>query len=309
MTTRYRLQAKHQILYLRALIIQKIRQFFIENDYLEIETPCRIPEPIPEAFIDSIESESWYLQTSPELCMKKLLASGLPKIFQLSKCFRANERSDTHLPEFTLLEWYRSNANYEQLMDECENLFIHIAQSTINTIQFDYQGVPISLSPPWKRMSVTEAFDQFSQISLAEALQKETFDEIMVYHIEPGLGLQPVFLYDYPKERAALARLSPNNPKIAERFELYIGGHELANAFSELTDPIEQRKRFQDELAERKSFQKSVYPTPESFLKSLNHLPETAGIALGIDRLIMLFADVPTIDQVVAFTMEDLTLE
>jgi len=307
MTIRYRIQEKHQTLYLRATIIQAIRQFFIDHDYLEIETPCRIPEPTPEAFIDSILSESWFLQTSPELCMKKLVASGLSRIFQLCKCFRANERSDTHLQEFTLLEWYRSGANYEQLMDECEQLFIHIAQLLNQKNEIDYQGSSIFLTPPWKRISVTEAFNKFAQISLDEAIQKDLFDEIMVYEIEPALGLQPVFLYDYPKERAALARLSSHNPNIAERFELYIGGHELANAFSELTDPIEQRERFQNEINERMAFQKPVYPIPESFLHILKGLPETAGIALGIDRLVMLFANVATIDQVVAFTMEELT--
>ncbi|MBF0449662.1 MAG: EF-P lysine aminoacylase GenX [Candidatus Magnetomorum sp.] len=307
MSLRHRLQSRHKNLHLRAKIIQAIRQFFIAHDYLEIETPCRIPEPTPEAFIDSISSDQWFLQTSPELSMKKLVASGLPKIFQVCHCFRANERSDTHLSEFTLLEWYRSGANYKHLMNDCEKLVIHLAQTVKNDKVLEHQGQQISLSTPWNRIRVADAFDLFAPLSLSEAIQKDQFDEIMVYDIEPALGPQPVFLYDYPKERAALARLNPHYPDVAERFELYIGGYELANAFSELTDPNEQRLRFSSELAERKIFGKPTYPVPESFLKMLKYLPETAGIALGIDRLVMLFADVSRIDEVVAFTPEELT--
>jgi len=300
------LTPKHAALYLRSKLIQSIRNFFISHDYLEIETPCRIPEPTPEAFIDSISSENWFLHTSPELCMKKLIASGLPRIFQICKCFRANERSDSHLSEFTLLEWYRTNINYNHLMDECEVLIHFISQQINHNDEFHYQGKRISLTPPWQRISVDEAFQSFGKISLNQALEKNMFDEIMVYDIEPALGIQPTFLYDYPKERGALARAKAGNPNLAERFELYIGGHELANAFSELIDPKEQQNRFESELMERKSFGKTVYPIPTSFLNALYHMPETAGIALGVDRLVMLFADTTSIDNIVAFTSEDL---
>ncbi|KPA12916.1 lysyl-tRNA synthetase [Candidatus Magnetomorum sp. HK-1] len=303
----HRLKLRHQTLKLRANLIQAIRSFFIENDYLEIETPIRIPEPTPEAFIDSISSDNWYLHTSPELCMKKLIASGLPKIFQICRCFRANERSDTHLSEFSLLEWYRRDSNYLHLMDECEKLIIYIAQKIGCYENLNYQGQTISLNLPWKRISVSKAFDKYASISLKDAVKKDQFDEVMVYEVEPALGKQPVFLYDYPKERAALARLKTDDSEIAERFELYIAGYELANAFSELTDPDIQRQRFALELGERKSIGKAIYPVPESFLQALKHLPETAGIALGIDRLVMIFADVSRIDDVVAFTSEELT--
>jgi len=303
-----RLKTKHKNLVLRSNIIQLIRSYFIENGYIEVETPIRIQEPTPEAFIDSILSENFYLHTSPELSMKKLIASGFTKIFQICKCFRANERSEIHLSEFTLLEWYRCNASYMDLMDECERLITYIATNIALSNTFDYQGHSISLNFPWKRITVSKAFDMYATVSLRVAMEKDQFDEVMVYEIEPALGKQPVFLYDYPKERAALAQLKPDNKNFAERFELYIAGYELANAFSELTDSDEQRKRFLMEIDERKSFGKPTYPIPESFLKSIKYLPETGGIALGIDRLIMIFADVARIDDVVAFTSEELTI-
>ncbi|ETR73720.1 MAG: lysyl-tRNA synthetase [Candidatus Magnetoglobus multicellularis str. Araruama] len=300
------LSSRHDRLHIRSQILYVIRNFFLSNNYIEVTTPCRIPEPTPEAFIDSISSEKWYLQTSPELCMKKLIASGLTHIFQICQCFRANERSDSHLSEFTLLEWYRTDASYMDIMHECEQLINQIARVLEKGDMIIYQGKKISLASPWQRISVSEAFDTFGSLSMSQAIEKDQFDEVMVYEIEPALGMQPVILYDYPKERAALARLKADQPDLAERFELYIGGHELANAFSELCDPNEQSNRFETELAERKACGKKTYPTPHSFLKALRLLPETAGIALGIDRLVMLFTDTATIDDVVPFTSDDL---
>jgi lysyl-tRNA synthetase class 2 len=300
------LSSKHERLILRAKLIQSIRNYFVSKHFLEITTPCRIPSPIPEAFIDSIRTENWYLQTSPEINMKKLIASGLPRIFQICPCFRANERSDSHLSEFTLLEWYCRSATYLDLMNDCEQLICYIARELYQNDRFTYQGELISLACPWRRISVSEAFSAYGSLTMRQAIAQEKFDEIMVYEIEPALGGEPVFLFDYPKERAALARLKPDDPTIAERFELYIGGHELANAFSELRDPVEQKNRFELEINERKAFDKPVYPVPHSFLKILHLMPKTAGIAMGIDRLVMLFADTASIDDVVAFTQDDL---
>jgi len=271
-----------------------------------VNTPCRIPAPIPESFIDSISSEKWYLQTSPELNMKKIIASGLPRIFQICPCFRANERSDNHLLEFTLLEWYCTSANYLDLMIDCEQLIRRIAKDLYKNDYLTYQGKIISLKCPWRRVSVNEAFKKYASMTMCQAIEQDRFDEIMVYEVEPALGVNPVFLFDYPKERASLARLKPDDPTIAERFELYIGGQELANAFSELNDPVEQKKRFKLEIDERKSFGKPIYPIPHSFLKMLHLMPESAGIAMGIDRLMMLFTDTDCIDDVVAFTSDDL---
>ncbi len=303
----YRQTSLQKNLQLRAGIIQTIRKFFVDNDYLEVETPVRIPAPAPEAHIDAVESEGWFLQTSPELCMKRLLAAGVPRIFQICKCFRHAERGRLHLPEMTMLEWYRIDSNYENIMDECEALIAAVARKIGSEDILNYQGKEIELTPPWLRISVSAAFKKFGPLSMEKALQQDRFDDIMVAEIEPNLGQnQPVFLYDYPASRGALARLKPEDSRYAERFELYIGGLEICNAFSELADPIEQRERFEREQDHRRESRKSVYPMPDKFLKALADLPQAAGNALGIDRLVMLFADSKQIDAIVAFTPEEL---
>ena len=291
----------------RAQVIQAIRQFFIEQDYLEIETPIRIPAPAPEAHIDAVESGAWFLQTSPELCMKRLLAAGFPRIFQICKCFRQGERGRLHLPEMTLLEWYRTDIDYEDLMDECEALINSVARQTETTDMLSDQGLRINLAPPWPRISVKSAFEQYASMTLEEALQKDQFDEIMVDEIEPRLvRSQPVFVVDYPAPRSTLAKCKPQDPRYAERFELYMGGVEICNAFSELTDPDEQKARFEGENDLRRKAGKTVYPMSEHFLAALKDLPAAAGNALGIDRLVMLFAGARHIDDVVAFAPEEL---
>ena len=226
--TGHRQKRLRKNLTIRARVIQAIRKFFIERDYLEIETPIRIPAPAPEAHISAIESEDWFLQTSPELCMKRLLASGYRRIFQICKCFRQAERGRLHLPEMTLLEWYRADSDYQDMMNECEALIISVAQKMGKKKGIVYEGEEIRLTPPWPRISVSDAFDRFGSISLERALAKDQFDEIMVTEIEPALGQsRPVFLYDYPACRGASARLKPQDRRYAERFELYIGGLEM----------------------------------------------------------------------------------
>jgi lysyl-tRNA synthetase class 2 len=304
----YRQASLKKNLELRAKIIQVIRSFFVERDYLEVETPIRIPAPAPEAHIDAVESGNGFLQASPELCMKRMLAAGIDRIFQICKCFRQGERGRLHLPEMTLLEWYRAGSNYLGMMDECEALINAIAR--INGLKEDiliYQGKEIKLTPPWPRISVSEAFEKWASMPLNEALAGDRFDEIMVEKIEPKLAQnRPVFLYDYPACRAALARLKPQDTRFAERFELYIGGLEICNAFSELTDPVEQQERFERENDQRRKAGKAVYPLPQKFLTALGNMPAAAGNALGIDRLVMLFSDSKQIDDVVAFTPEEL---
>jgi lysyl-tRNA synthetase class 2 len=292
---------------LRARIIQAVRSFFIERTYLEIDTPIRIPAPAPEAHIEAVASEEYFLQTSPELCMKQLLAAGYSRVFQICKCFRKNERGRKHLPELTMLEWYRAGGNYYDLMDDCQDLIGFIAQKTTGSNLLRYQEQAIPLDPPWPRLAVAEAFRQYASMEMGEALVKDCFEEIMVNDIEPNLGTtRPLFLYDYPAALGALARLKPENHLVAERFELYVAGIELCNGFSELTDPAEQRTRFESEQKLRQSLDKPVYPMPQKFLASLNDMPAACGNALGLDRLVMLFADTADIDDVVAFTPEDL---
>jgi lysyl-tRNA synthetase class 2 len=303
----YQQKRRKEKLILRARIIQAVRDFFIDHDYIEVETPIRIPAPAPETHIDAVESGDWFLQTSPELCMKQLLAVGFGRIFQICKCFRKGERGRWHLPEMTMLEWYRINSNYLDMMNECETLISQVARQINSKSMMIYQGTAIDLAPPWRKISVAEAFRRFASMSMEAALGNDRFDEIMVEAIEPNLGQpHPVFLYDYPLSRGALARAKPQDGRFAERFELYIGGLEICNAFSELTDPIEQRRRFEFERNRRQASGKLVSPLPEKFLTALGEMPEAAGNALGIDRLVMLFADAQKIDEVVAFSPEEL---
>ncbi len=301
------LARKRDALQLRASLIQNIRLFFINNNFLEIETPVRIPAPAPEEHIEALPSGDWFLQTSPELCLKRLLAAGYPQIFQISKCFRAGERGKLHLPEFTMLEWYVTGFDYQQLMNQCEEMIISVANDLGFAHGLVCQARQINLASPWERVTVQEAFEKYAPATLAEALSKDNFDEILVEHIEPNLGIaQPTFLYDYPAQLGALARLKQSDKSTAERFELYIGGLELANGFSELTDAQEQRQRFvrAQKLRAQKGY--AAYPLPEKFLSALENLPASAGIALGIDRLAMLFTGAASIDDVVPFPPETL---
>ena len=298
---------KRRQLWLRARMIQIIRNFFIERDYLEVETPQLIPAPPPEPHIEAISADGGYLHTSPELYMKRLLAAGYSRIFQITKSFRSGERGSFHLPEFTLLEWYRSQIEYKALMEECEVLMLSVSEGLGNDRKIHYQGRVISLDSPWDRIKVSEAFDRFAPIPLEMAMENGRFDEIMASDIEPNLGLErPVFLYDYPACLASLARLKAGDSRYAERFEIYIAGLELANGFSELTDPLEQKSRFERDRQERQASGKQVYPMPERFLEALEYMPEAAGIALGMDRLAMVFIDSDIIDDVVPFPPEEL---
>ena len=304
---KYRQSAIRLNLELRARIIQAIRSFFIDREYLEVETPIRIPAPAPEAHINAVITDNWFLQTSPELCMKQLLAAGYSRIFQICKCFRHKERGAKHLPELTMLEWYSSGCNYMDLMDDCEGIICTVAHLINRNDKISYRGREINLDTPWTRISVAAAFHQFASMTMEKALEKDCFDEVMANEIEPNLGsATPLFLYDYPAPCGALARLKPRNDLLAERFELYIAGIELCNGFSELTDPAEQKIRFEKEQQLRKYFGHPVYPMPQKFLKALKDMPDAAGNALGIDRLVMLFCDATEIDAVVTFTPEEL---
>lgn len=301
----FRLAQKEKALRLRAGMIQNIRLFFINQGFLEVETPLRIPAPAPEEHIEAPPSGNWFLQTSPEICMKRMLAAGYPQIFQICKCFRVGERGQLHLPEFTMLEWYVAGFDYRQLMRQCEEMIITIACAAGFNYRVVWQGRQINLASPWERITVEEAFKKYAPVTLAKALRRDNFDEILVEYIEPFLGIEkPTFLYDYPAKMAALAKLKKSDSSVAERFELYIGGVELANGFSELTDAQEQRQRFDEALKLRTQKGYAPYPLPEYFLASLDHLPACAGIALGIDRLAMLFADAASIDEGVPFTPE-----
>lgn len=323
-------------LLLRAKIIQGIRQFFIDQGFVEVETPYLVPSPGMEPHLSALEviltrpdGEKFkrYLHTSPEYAMKKLLGAGWEKIFQICRVFRDEEISETHQIEFTMLEWYRLHADYYQIMEDCEALINYLTQRVLAKNEFFYQGKKLELNPPFPRWRVAEAMKFYGKVDIIknqEALSllqdglargyrfephrdysyDDIFFKIFLEAVEPHLGFpQPIILYDYPAHMAALARLHPHDPLWAERFELYIAGIELANAFSELVDPEEQRRRFMAEQRLRAQLGKPVYPIDEELLQALAGLPPAAGIALGIDRLLMVFLDAPRIQEVIAFPM------
>jgi lysyl-tRNA synthetase class 2 len=239
--------------------------------------------------------------------MKRMLSAGYEKIFQICRCWREGERGSQHISEFTLLEWYRTGCDYRGFMEECEAWVQSLSGATGQGRKVLFRNHGIDMAEPWERVSVEEAFRRYGGMTAAEALERGLFDEIMVRDIEPWLGVKkPTILYDYPAARGANARLKEEDQTVAERFELYMGGLEVANAFTELTDVEEQRGRFQTENGNRSSINKPTYPLPEKFLVEMEGMPASAGIAAGIDRLTMIFVDAGTIDEVVAFTPEEL---
>ncbi len=300
-----------QGLRLRAALFHSIRTFFRSHDFLEVDTPVRLPLVLPESTIEPIPSGTWYLQPSPEQCMKRLLALGCEKLFQICPCFRAGERGRRHLEEFTMLEWYRRDADYRELMADCRSLLRFVVEDLNGqpefhpTISRSWFGTG-AVDRQWQRIGVAEAFEQWASVPVSEALASGRFDEIISIDIEPRLGREiPSFLCDYPAECASLALLNTDDPAVAERFELYIDGVELANGFSELTDSGEQRQRFRGELELIKKRGGRRQPMPEQFLADLERVDRAAGIALGLDRLLMLLQSAETIEAVVSFSPDD----
>lgn len=302
-----RLRAKKKTLILRAKLLRAVRRFFEREGFLEVETPCRVPTVAPEAHIDAVASEDWFLQTSPELCMKRMLCAGYDRIFQVSRCFRKKERGRRHLPEFTLLEWYAAGWDHFRLMKQTEALVRFCAGAAGKEKTLSYQGRTVCMKGPWPKMTVAGAFDRFASVGLDRALSEGRFEEILTREIEPHLGFErPLFLHGYPAALGSLARLDPEDPSFCLRFELYLCGIELCSGFFELTDPVEQRRRFETETAFRQAAGKSSYPIPEKFLEALQWMPECAGNALGFDRLVMILADAPAVENGVAFPPEHL---
>jgi elongation factor P--(R)-beta-lysine ligase len=320
----------------RGRILDAVRGFFRERDYVEVDTPALQVSPGLEPHLRAFATELHdprdgrmavrYLHTSPEYAMKKLLVAGLPRIWELAHVFRDGERSSTHHPEFSMLEWYRTGASYTDLMEECAAL-VRSCQEAAGTTALTWHGRTADVRGEWQRISVAEAFRQYCAIDLlatapdpsrpdaarlAEAAStigvaphagddwEALFFRIFLDRIEPLLGLGvPTILYDYPASMAALSRRHPGDSRLAERFEVYVCGLELANAFSELTDPAEQRARFLADQARKQALYGEVYPIDEDFLAALAHgLPPCAGIALGFDRLVMLATGADDIQDV-----------
>ncbi|MBV9862672.1 MAG: EF-P lysine aminoacylase GenX [Alphaproteobacteria bacterium] len=337
-----RLVARRDKLAARQRILGAVREFFEAEEFVEVDTPALQVSPGLEPHLKAFRTQLTdprdgrrrmrYLHTSPEFAMKKLLAGGLPRIWQLAHVFRDGERSATHHPEFAMLEWYRAGASYRDLMDDCEAL-VRRCQAASAT---PASGVGSALtwrrrrSDPrlsWERLSVACAFRRYAGIDilatapdppapdaarLAAAARaiglvphagddwETLFFRIFLDRIEPHLGTgAPTILYDYPVSMAALSRASATDPRVAERFEVYVCGLELANAFGELTDPAEQRRRFRADQARKRALYGEIYPIDRDFLAALDHgLPECAGIALGFDRLVMLCTGADDIEEV-----------
>ena len=270
-------------LHLRAALFRSLRDFFVGQHFLEVDTPVRQPVVIPESYIEPITAGSWFLQTSPEQCMKRLMSRGASRIFQLSPCFRKGESGKKHLEEFTMLEWYRADADYNQLMEDCQNLLRSVMadlarQKRFGTLLEQSCLQKMELNRPWERLSVEDAFLAFCPMPAGEALSKDMFDELMVEYIEPHLGREgPLFLYDYPARCGSLARRKSSDPDVVERFEVYVDGLELANGFSELTDVGEQRSRFNQEIGRIKDMTGRDARIPERFLDDLQLIECAAG--------------------------------
>ena len=295
------------IFHLRANILQEIRHYFQEHHFLEVETPIRIPVNAPEQYVDPIYSENWMLQTSPEICMKRLLAHGWKRIFQICKCFRQEEYGQYHLPEFTMLEWYETHLTTHELMETTQQLLNYLCRQITQDSVLSYQEHTIDFTPPFDIYTVSELFDKYSSFSMEEAVSANRFDEEMGLLIAPQLGFsKPVFVAKYPLYQSVLATPDSTNSTLADRFELYIAGMEIANGCTELTDVETQTNRFRAEIDLRVSLQKPKQPMPKAFLRDMPTLPPCAGNALGVDRLCMLFANVATIQDIVLFPPETL---
>ncbi len=283
----------------RSELFRAIRDFFYRNGFIEVETPVKIHAPAPEEYIESVRAEGDFLRTSPELAMKELLSEGFDRIFQIGSCFRANESGRRHREEFTMLEFYARGMEYREQALFTAGFVAEAARRLFGREKITYRGNPVDLGQ-YEFITVNEAFLKFAGMSAAEADGKELFDELMVTRIEPALGRgRMTFLIDYPANRASLARLRADDPTVAERWELYIEGMELANAFGELTDPVEQKARFRAALEFRARAGMHPYPEPTGFFAALDRgLPQSSGCAMGLDRLTMIFCDADDIAAV-----------
>jgi len=323
---------RRPLLLARGRITEAVRRWFGDRGFVEVETAILQRSPGNEthlhAFATALQDPAGaaaqlYLHTSPEFGCKKLLAAGERRIFTFARVFRNRERGALHHPEFTMLEWYRADEPYQTLVDDCAAV-LAAACDAAGADSFSFRGRACDPRAEPERLSVAQAFDRLAGVDLMATLTPEPdrdrltdaaraagirvadddtwsdiFSRILVERIEPGLGVgRPTILYEYPSAEAALSRPTASDPRLAERFELYACGVELANAFGELTDPAEQRRRFEAEMAEKARRYGERYPVDEDFLAALAAMPPASGIALGFDRLVMLATGAPRIEHV-----------
>ncbi|SHH10513.1 EF-P lysine aminoacylase EpmA [Bradyrhizobium erythrophlei] len=317
----------------RTAVTRSVRAWFDEQGFAEVETGILQVSPGNETHLHAPRTELTgsdgtravrYLRTSPEFACKKLLAAGEPKIFEFARVFRDRERGDLHLPEFTMLEWYRADATYDAVMADSVVLIAHAAQAT-GIGRFSFRGRVADPFAEPELLTVATAFERYAGIdllgsvvdglgdraALAAAAEgrvritdddtwSDIFSKVLVEHVEPNLGQgRLTVLFEYPAPEAALARAKPSDPSVAERFEVYACGVELANGFGELTDAQEQRHRFTLAMDEKQRRYGERYPLDQDFLAAVGQMPEASGVALGFDRLVMLASGASRIDQVV----------
>lgn len=307
----------------RARLNRVIRAFFESRNFIEIEAPVIVPSPGLELHLDAFAVENRYLITSPEYQMKRLLAGGMERIYSLGKVFRRGEAGAQHNPEFTMLEWYRAHAGWQAVADDTEALVWDCARAFSVA-----RAGACALEPPWARLTVAEACERWGRVRIhgdeqVAALREkvraagwrvatdgdwsDVFFAFFLDAVEPHLGgAQPTLLYDWPRPLGALARARPADARVVERFEVYAAGLELCNAFGELTDGAEQRRRLEVDLAERRRRALPEYPIDEKFLAAVAAMPPSAGNALGVDRLAMLLFGVGHIRDVLAFADDEL---
>jgi len=319
----------------RAKLQAAIRAFLGARGFEEVETPYLVPAPGMEPHIDAFHApfvpegggapRPLWLHSSPEYAMKRLLAGGFPRIFQLARVFRNGEVSSTHNPEFTMLELYRAGTDYDGIMRDLEELVAHCARELTGGTRVRAGGRDLDLAAPFERLTVAGAFLARAGVDLgacdgdaarlraalvARGLDggrpgdgfDDLFFRVFLERVEPSLGQgRPAYLVDWPARMAALSRLKASDPRFAERFELYAGGLELANGFSELTDAEEQRRRLEEERAQRLHLGRPAYPLDERFLSALPRMPDAGGVALGLDRLLMLLVGAQSIEEVLLF--------
>lgn len=327
--------------FVREEVLRTIRTFFHHRHFHEVETPLVIAHPPAESYVDVFETTlldrqrhptKAYLSTSPEVHLKKLLVAGIGNCFSLTKSFRNMEtQSNLHNPEFTILEWYRVGTDYTALMTDVEEL-IRTLNRCVDAEKADrliYQGTAVNIAPPWERITVAESFARWAGVDFNAFLDhtkarriasdkgyhveedntwEELYNQIFLNEIEPHLGMErPVILSEFPGSMAALSKRKSEDPRFAERFEFYIAGLELGDAYSELTDWEEQEKRFHNELEEIKRLGKTSYDFDHDFIDALKvGLPECSGIAVGVDRLIMLLADTASLADTLFFPAAEL---
>lgn len=319
----------------REQVIDGIREFFKNQAFHEVETPMMVKYPGTEPFLEVFETElKWaegkkeraFMLTSPEFAMKKILVAGLDKIFQICKSFRNGEGvSSRHNPEFTILEWYRANASYEEIMKDCQDLLLSLANKIQGKGVIEFHGRTYDLAKPWQKFTLSEAFAKWVGVDVETMLDRdllvarakqegyqtnedttweEAFNQLLLNLIEPELAKfdVPVILCDYPASQAAYSKKKASDPRFAERFEFYLGGYELGNAFSEENDPQIQEDKFKEDLALRKSLGKTDYGMDADYIDALRAgLPPTGGIAVGVDRLVMIFANAQSIQDTMFF--------